>query len=137
MHVTRLAVFCLVIYFLAVNMTSAQEKTAWPDEAECRENPPTEELVRGWCIAIDRDKGNCLACHTLNIKPWPATLPLAGNIAPPLVAMAPRFPDTEALREQIADAPAFNPNTTMPPYQKHGLLTEAEIDRILQFILSL
>ena len=134
MRLVRMVLICLV--FLA-NVASAQPEGRWPDESACRGNPPLDELTRGWCLVIDRNKGNCLACHTINIKPWPKGLPVAGNIAPPLVAMQPRFPDIEALRNQIADARATNPNTVMPPYQRHGLLTDSEIDRILRFILSL
>ena len=136
-HLARVAILCLTIQWLPVGVASAQTERQWPDETECRENPPVGEPTGGWCLTIDRDKGNCLACHTMNIKPWPPTLPVAGNIAPPLVAMGPRFPDIEALREQIANAPALNPNTTMPPYREHGILTESEIDRILRFVLSL
>ncbi len=129
---------CLLVLLLATSPTEAQTNAnQWPDEATCRELPPENEIVRGWCLAIDRDKGNCIACHTFNVTPWPKSLPVAGNIAPPLVAMEPRFPDIGQLRRQVADAPALNPRTTMPPYLRHELLTEAEIERILQFLLTL
>ena len=137
MQLVRVAILCLTIPWILVDMAFAQSEDQWPDETECRDNPPIGELIQGWCLTIDREKGNCLACHTLNIKPWPATLPVAGNIAPPLVAMGRRFPDPEVLRKQIADAPALNPNTTMPPYRAHSILTESEIEMILQFVLSL
>ncbi len=116
---------------------SAQDVPGWPDELQCRSNPPTSIIRTGWCLSIDRDKGNCVACHMLNVNPWPETLPVSGNIAPPLVAMQPRFPDIEILRRQIADAPALNPDTSMPPYLRHELLDSDEIDRILQFLLTL
>ncbi len=109
----------------------------WPDESTCRNNPPLDDVKKGWCLSIDREKGNCIACHTFNINPWPRDVPVAGNIAPPLVAMQPRFPDLEALRKQVADAPAVNPRTTMPPYLRHELLNADEIGRILQFLLTL
>lgn len=117
--------------------TAAQEVPDWPDEFQCREDPPTDAVRAGWCLSIDRNRGNCVACHMLNVDPWPETLPIAGNIAPPLVAMQARFADLEALRLQIADAPALNPDTSMPPYLRHELLDADDIDRILQFLLTL
>ncbi len=116
---------------------AAQDVAVWPDELQCRSIPPTNMIKAGWCLSIDRDKGNCIACHLLNVNPWPETLPVSGNIAPPLVAMQPRFPDIEVLRRQIADAPALNPDTSMPPYLRHELLDAEEIDRILKFLLTL
>ncbi len=115
----------------------AQDISDWPDELQCRSNPPTSLVKAGWCLSIDRNKGNCVACHMLNVNPWPDTLPVSGNIAPPLVAMQPRFPDIEVLRRQIADASALNQDTSMPPYLRHELLDTDEIDRIVQFLLTL
>lgn len=109
----------------------------WPDETSCRENPPDDPVMSGWCLSIDREKGNCVACHTFNIGAWPRHIPVAGNIAPPLAAMQARFPDLDALRAQVEDAPAINPNTTMPPYLRHELLSNDEIERVLQFLLTL
>ncbi len=115
----------------------AQTTADWPDEDACLHTPPSDQRIQGWCLTILRTKGNCVACHTVNIRPWPDTLPDAGNIAPPLVAIQPRFPDLAALRLQIADAPALNPGTSMPPYERHELLSAAEIDQILAFLLTL
>ena len=109
----------------------------WPDEQSCRTDPPVDDVMTGWCLSIDREKGNCVACHTFNVNPWPQNIPVAGNIAPPLVAMQPRFPDLELLRNQVADAPTINPRTTMPPYLRHELLNSDEIEKILQFLLTL
>lgn len=90
--------------------------------------------LEGWCIAIDRRRGNCIACHTFNISPWPDNLAVAGNIAPPLVAMAARFPDKSQLKTIIEDASAFNANTTMPPYLKHGILSPDDIELLVDFL---
>ena len=114
----------------------AQQQT-WPDEASCRQNMPVDKITQGWCLSIDRAKGNCIACHTFNIAPWPPGLPVAGNIAPPLVAMQPRFPEQALLKKQIENASAVNPNSTMPPYLNHDILTAAEIDLIVEFLLSI
>ena len=82
-------------------------------------------------VAFDRKKGNCLACHAI------AGGDLPGNIGPPLVAMKARFPDKAKLRAQIWDATATNPNSMMPPFGKHKIISESEIDDVVEFIYSL
>jgi sulfur-oxidizing protein SoxX len=51
--------------------------------------------------------------------------------------MKARFPDKAELREQIWDATVKNPNTIMPPFGKHRILSEKEIDLVTAFIYSL
>lgn len=82
-------------------------------------------------IAFNKKKGNCLACHIIAGGAQP------GNIAPPLVGMKGRFPDKAVLRAQISDPRAANPDTMMPPFSAHGILTEKEIDAVADFIYSL
>ena len=89
------------------------------------------EIAAGKELAFNRKKGNCLACHAI------AGGSLPGNIGPPLIAMQARFPDKKALRAQIWNASANNPNTIMPPFGKHNMLSDAEIDKIVTFIHSL
>jgi len=88
-------------------------------------------IEEGKSIAFDRKKGNCLACHAIEGGK------LAGNIGPPLVAMKARYPDKAKLRAQIWDATKANPNTIMPPFGRHKILSESEIDKIVEFIYSL
>lgn len=90
-----------------------------------------DAIADGKKVAFDRKKGNCLACHMM------ADGSLPGNIGPPLVAMKARFPDKAKLRAQIWDPTAVNPNTIMPPFGKHGILTEKEVDLITEFVYSL
>ncbi|TDY01681.1 sulfur oxidation c-type cytochrome SoxX [Thiohalophilus thiocyanatoxydans] len=82
-------------------------------------------------LAENRKKGNCFACHSYE----GAHLP--GNIGPPLVAMKSRFPDKDRVREQIANPTKFNPNSMMPPFGKHNILTEEEIDHITEWVYTL
>jgi len=85
-------------------------------------------------IAYNRSKGNCLACHGF------PTLPDAeqtGNSGPPLIAMQARFPDKAVLRAKVWDATATNQASMMPPFGKHQLLTEEEIDKVIDFIYGL
>jgi L-cysteine S-thiosulfotransferase len=110
---------------------------SYPSEKGCSklESPTLEQ--EGWCLAINRRKGNCLGCHTMIVNPWPDGFPPGGNLAPPLVAMKERFPETWKLRGQIYDATAVNPASRMPPFGKHKVLTEDEIDAIVAFLLTI
>lgn len=81
-------------------------------------------------LAFNKKKGNCLACHAIKGGK------LAGNIGPPLVGIAKRF-DKSKLRVQIWDATAKNPNTTMPPFGKNKILSDKEIDKIVEYVLTL
>lgn len=88
-------------------------------------------VEEGKKLAFNRKKGNCLACHQI------AGGNMAGNIGPPLVAMKARFPDKAKLRAQIWDATKNNPNSAMPPFGRHKILSESEIDKIVEFIYTL
>lgn len=115
-------------------MASAQ---TFPAESGCSgiENPTQEQ--KGWCVAINRRQGNCLACHTIMLNPWPEGFPPGGNIAPPLVSMKARFPDADKLRAQIYDATAINPGSRMPPFGKHNILSDEDIDAIVAFLMTI
>jgi len=86
---------------------------------------------QGKAVAFDRKKGNCLACHQIQ----DGTLP--GNIGPPLIAMKARFPDKAKLRAQIWDATRANPNSMMPPFGRQQVLSESDIDKVVEFIYTL
>ena len=88
-------------------------------------------FAAGQAIAFDRSAGNCLSCHMIPGGELP------GNVGPPLIQMKLRFPDRAVLRAQIWDAAVRNPNTVMPPYGRHSILTEDEIDHVVDFIHSI
>jgi sulfur-oxidizing protein SoxX len=85
-------------------------------------------------IAFNRSKGNCLACHAMPTVP-DAEQP--GQSGPPLIAMQARFPDKAVLRAKIWDATASNPESIMPPMGKHQILTEEELDKVVDFVYGL
>jgi sulfur-oxidizing protein SoxX len=91
----------------------------------------TSKLEHGQALAFDRQKGNCLACHAM------AGGTSAGNIGPELINMKARYPDQTLLRQRIWDETMFNPITVMPPFGKHKILTEQEIDLVVEYIHSL
>lgn len=112
MHTRRLAAIALT---LCLSMARAAD----PPRSEGRE------------LAHDVYKGNCLGCH--QIPGDPAAVSLA-NIGPPLIHMHSRFPDRATLRNQIWDSTARNPGTVMPPFGKHKILSEREIDLIVDYV---
>ena len=88
-------------------------------------------LDEGKKIAFNRKKGNCLACHAIKGGSLP------GNIGPPLVNMKDRYPNKDKLKQQIYDATKNNPNSIMPPFGKHKILTASELDKVVDYIHSL
>ena len=94
----------------------------------------TQRIAAGAHLAHEVGKGNCLACHAMPSDPKTIT---SANIGPPLVAIRARFPDREQLRRQIWDAGLINPDTVMPPFGKHRILTAEEIDLIVDYLYTL
>ena len=99
--------------------------------SNAKESSIKETIAAGGLIAFDRSKGNCLACHKIKGGE------LAGDSGPPLIYMQSRYPDKMKLRAQIWDASTNNSLTVMPPFGRHGILTEQEIDKVVAFIHSL
>ena len=91
-------------------------------------------IDKGRWLAHEISKGNCLACHQM---PGDASADSLANIGPPLLAVAQRFPDRARLREQIRDARRFNPDTVMPPFGTHRILTSEEIELVLDYLYTL
>lgn len=91
----------------------------------------TSAAAKGKEVAFDRKLGNCLACHAIEGGE------LAGNIGPPLISMKLRFPDKAKLRAQIWDATVNNPNSIMIPFGRHKVLTEEQIDQVVEYIYTL
>ncbi len=88
-------------------------------------------IAAGKSLAMERSKGNCLACHRIEDGVLP------GTIGPPLLAMKLRFPEREALKQQICDATIRNPHSRMPPYCRHGILTDEEVELIVDYLYTL
>jgi sulfur-oxidizing protein SoxX len=68
---------------------------------------------KGREVAINRKKGNCLACHTLPIPEQP----FHGRIGPPLTGIGARY-SPEQLRLRVVNPKVVNPNTIMPSFYK-------------------
>src|SRR5690242_7591983 len=85
----------------------------------------------GRAIAHDVYKGNCLACHQI---PGDHRAVSLANIGPPLANIRERFPDRSTLRAQIWDATARNPHSLMPPFGRNKVLSEQEIDAVVEYL---
>ena len=88
-------------------------------------------IKEGKQIAMNKTKGNCVACHAMDDGELP------GTIAPPLIAMKLRFPDKKILRAQIVDPRIKNPSSIMPPFGAYEILTEEEIDKLVEYLHTL
>lgn len=84
-------------------------------------------------LAISQPVGNCVACHVL------PDVDLPGDVGPNLVESMKGYTekDRATVKQWIWDATTFNPDTIMPPYGKNKLLTEKEIDDIVDYLYSL
>lgn len=88
-------------------------------------------VAMGKDVAFDRRKGNCLACHMMDDGSLP------GNQGPPLIAMKARFPDKAVLREQIDNPLVRNADSIMPPFGLHNIISDEEIDAIVEYLYTL
>ena len=123
LHITALAL-CWALFSAVPTLDGATARAETP-----------ERIAAGNEIAFrrsgDAGVGNCLACHAIAGGESP------GNMGPPLVAVKLRFPDRDRLRRQVSDATEFNPISAMPPFGRHGILTDEEIELVLDFLYTL
>jgi sulfur-oxidizing protein SoxX len=88
-------------------------------------------VAEGQKLAFDRSKGNCLTCH--DIKGGN----LAGTIGPALVDIKSKYPDRKELVAIVSDETKRNPTTVMPPFGRNHILTEQEINAVVDFLQTL
>jgi sulfur-oxidizing protein SoxX len=85
----------------------------------------------GQKIAFDRGKGNCLTCHEIKGGDLP------GTIGPPLKDIKSKYPDRNELVAIVSDETRRNPQTVMPPFGRNRILTEQEINAVVDFLQTL
>ncbi len=91
------------------------------------------KIEEGRKIATTRKLGNCVSCHFLpNIES-------PGNAGPNLVESMKNYTeaDRDIVRQWIEDARKFNPDTLMPPFGANKILTEEQIDAVVDYLYSL
>jgi sulfur-oxidizing protein SoxX len=99
--------------------------------AVCADPVLSADVKAGREIALSRKKGNCVSCHKIDGVEAP------GNIGPPLIMIQKRFADKQKLRSQIWDSTLLNPESSMPPFGRHRVISEKEIDLVTEFIWTL
>jgi L-cysteine S-thiosulfotransferase len=87
--------------------------------------------VEGERLAFDRAKGNCLSCHEIKGGDLPGTSGTA------LKNIKSKYPDRNDLVAILTDESRRNPLTAMPPFGRNRILTEQEIDAIVDFLQTL
>jgi len=92
--------------------------------------PASAQTLPGQALAFDRSKGNCLTCHDIKGGDAP------GNVGPPLADMKSRFPDRKELIAIVFDETKRNPRTVMPPFGRNLILTDGEIEAIVDFLYT-
>jgi len=104
------------------------------------------DAQRGKAVVINRQQGNCLACHAisaLNSEPY------HGNVGPSLDGVANRMTEGE-MRLRIVDPTKVNPDTLMPPFyrvdglnrvmtqfQGKPILTAQQVEDVVAFLKTL
>jgi sulfur-oxidizing protein SoxX len=87
--------------------------------------------AEGQKLAFDRGKGNCLTCHEIKGGDLP------GTIGPPLKDIRSRYPDRNELVAILTDETKRNPQTVMPPFGRNRILTDQEINAVVDFLQTL
>ncbi len=87
--------------------------------------------AEGQKIAFDRSKGNCLTCHEIKGGDLP------GSIGPQLNDIKSKYPDRSDLVAIVTDETQRNPKTVMPPFGRNRILTEQEINAVVDFLQTL
>jgi L-cysteine S-thiosulfotransferase len=88
-------------------------------------------VAEGQKLAFDRGKGNCLTCHVIKSGDLP------GTIGPELVDIKSKYPKREDLVAILNDETLRNPLTVMPPFGRNRILTEKEINAVVDFLQTL
>ena len=87
--------------------------------------------AEGQKIAFDRGKGNCLTCHDMKGGDLP------GTIGPQLRDIKSKYPDRNDLVAIVTDETKRNPQTVMPPFGRNRILSEQEINAVVDFLQTL
>jgi len=88
-------------------------------------------VAEGQKLAFDRGKGNCLTCHEIKGGDLP------GTIGPALKDIKSKYPDRNDLVAILYDETKRNPQTMMPPFGRNRILTDQEINAIVDFLQTL
>jgi sulfur-oxidizing protein SoxX len=99
---------------------------AWASPADAQ-----SAVAEGQKLAFDRGKGNCLTCHVIKGGDLP------GTIGPELIDIKKKYPNRDELVAILFDETKRNPLTVMPPFGRNRILTEQEINAVVDFLQTL
>ena len=112
-----------------------------PNQQQCRtlwqQSAQIKPEIEGWCLVLDDSKGHCLSCHAVSDGSTLINAASAGNLGPVLFELSKSYRDRSDLRSVIVEASGKFPDTVMPPYGKHQILSPAEIDLVVKFLLRI
>ena len=120
LRLTRYRLFAALAWVLLVGVAGP----ATTAQAQSR-------AAEGRRLAFDRGKGNCLSCHEIKGGDLP------GSIGPALKDVKSKYPDRNDLIAILTDETKRNPLTAMPPFGRNRILTEQEINAIVDFLETL
>lgn len=91
-----------------------------------------KRVEEGKKLAFGRADGNCLACHMIPSGTSP------GNIGPALIAMKMRYPDRAKLFDKLWGKDELKvPYSMMPYFGQNGILTDEEINKVVDYLYTL
>lgn len=103
------------------------------------------DAARGLKVAVDRMRGNCVACHALPA----AEASFPGDVGPPLTGVGDRL-NSGQIRLRVVDQTRVVPRTVMPAYYRVGgladvapeyrgkpILSASEIEDLVVYLSSL
>jgi sulfur-oxidizing protein SoxX len=103
------------------------------------------DAKKGRKLAINRKKGNCLACHVMPIPEQP----FHGNVGPELMGVASRLTEGQ-VRLRIVDPKFFNSGTIMPAFYRNTgftrvmkkfkgktMLSAAQVEDLVAYTMTL
>lgn len=73
---------------------------------------------------------HCLTCHEVKGADD------FGNVAPSLIGLKDRYPDRKEVSAIIFDETKRNPQSVMPPFGRNLVVTDKEIDAIVDFLYT-
>ncbi|MDD2814412.1 MAG: sulfur oxidation c-type cytochrome SoxA [Thiotrichaceae bacterium] len=96
------------------------------------EIPIVGDVANGKKLIADRKLGgSCLACHLVPDEH------LMGNVGIDLTEIGTWENDEERMFNHIYDSRIYNPNSVMPPWGAHGLISPTEIKDIVAYLKTL
>ena len=127
----------------AVGTTTSRTIKGIPNSLTGRPGDP----VRGKKLALNRKKGNCLACHRISAL---SNYLFHGEVGPKLDGVGKRYPEA-ILRQLLVDSRVYYPKTLMPSFYVKSdafhdvapkfrgktILTAQEVEDIVAFMKTL